>query len=93
MDDGKFKVPTLRNIMLTAPYMHDGRFATIEEVIDHYNDGGHPGPTVDAFMKFTDPDLTLGLTPQKKAQLIAFLNTLTDMDFVSDERFSDPGPP
>lgn len=93
MDDGKFKVPTLRNIMLTAPYMHDGRFATIEEVIDHYNDGGHPGSTVDAFMKFTDPDLTLGLTPEKKAQLIAFLNALTDMDFVNDERFSDPGTP
>lgn len=93
LDDGRFKVPTLRNIMLTAPYMHDGRFATIEEVIDHYDDGGHPGPTVDPFMKFTDPDLTLGLTPQKKAQLIAFLNTLTDMDFVNDGRFSDPGPP
>ena len=44
-------------------------------------------------MKFTDPDLDMGLTATKKAQLIAFLNTLTDMDFVNDERFSDPGTP
>lgn len=92
-DDGKFKVPTLRNIMLTAPYMHDGRFATIDEVLDHYNDGGHPSSTVDPFMKFTDPDLTLELTPQKRAQIIAFLNTLTDMEFVENPAFSDPGPP
>lgn len=92
-DNGKFKVPTLRNIMLTAPYMHDGRFATIDEVLDHYNDGGHPSTTVDPFMKFTDPDLTLELTPQKRAQIIAFLNSLTDMEFVENPAFSDPGPP
>lgn len=92
-DNGKFKVPTLRNIMLTAPYMHDGRFATIDEVLDHYNDGGHPSTTVDPFMKFTDPDLTLELTPQKRAQIIAFLNSLTDTEFVNNPAFSDPGPP
>ena len=92
-DNGKFKVPTLRNIMLTAPYMHDGRFATIDEVLDHYNDGGHPSSTVDPFMKFTDPDLTLELTPVKRAQIIAFLNSLTDMEFVSNPAFGDPGPP
>jgi cytochrome c peroxidase len=92
-DAGKFKTPTLRNIMLTAPYMHDGRFATIDEVLDHYNDGGHPGTTVDAFMKFTDPDLTLELTAQKRLQIKAFLNALTDMDFVNDPRFADPGEP
>jgi cytochrome c peroxidase len=73
--------------------MHDGRFATIDQVIDHYNDGGHPGFTVDPFMKFTDPDLTLELTAQKRAQLIAFLNALTDMDFVNNPAFADPGPP
>lgn len=92
-DSAKFKTPTLRNIMLTAPYMHDGRFATIEEVLDHYNEGGHHSSTVDPFMKFTDPDQTLELTPEKRAQLIAFLNTLTDPGFVSDPRFMDPGPP
>jgi cytochrome c peroxidase len=92
-DAGKFRTPTLRNIMLTAPYMHDGRFATIDEVIDHYNDGGHPGTTVDAFMKFTDPDLTMGLTAQKRLQLKAFLNALTDNDFVNNPAFADPGEP
>lgn len=92
-DNGKFKVPTLRNIMLTAPYMHDGRFATMDEVLDHYNDGGHPSTTVDPFMKFTDPDLMLELTPQKRAQIIAFLNSLTDMEFVENPAFSDPGSP
>lgn len=92
-DEGKFKTPTLRNIMLTAPYMHDGRFATIDEVLDHYNDGGHASLTVDPFMKFTDPEETLGLTPEKRAQIKAFLNALTDMDFVTDPAFQDPGPP
>lgn len=92
-DSAKFKTPTLRNIMLTAPYMHDGRFATIDEVLDHYNDGGHASSTIDPFMKFTDPEQTLELTPVKRAQLIAFLNTLTDTDFATDPKFSDPGPP
>jgi cytochrome c peroxidase len=92
-DLGKFKAPTLRNIMLTAPYMHDGRFADINAVLDHYNDGGYWSPTVDKFMKFTSPDLTLGLTPTKRAQVIAFLNALTDMDFVNNPAFTDPGEP
>lgn len=90
-DYAKFKTPTLRNVALTAPYMHDGRFQTLEEVIEHYNSGGHPSPTVDPNMKYTSGGLQL--TAQKKQQLIAFLNTLTDMDFVNDERFTDPGPP
>ena len=92
-DAGKFKTPTLRNIMLTAPYMHDGRFATIDEVLDHYNDGGHPGTTVDAFMKFTDEESTLELTAQKRLQVKAFLNALTDIDFVNNPAFADPGEP
>ena len=50
-DKGKFRSPTLRNIELTAPYMHDGRFATLEEVIDHYNFGGHNSSTIDPLMK------------------------------------------
>lgn len=92
-DNGKFKVPTLRNIMLTAPYMHDGRFTTIDQVLDHYNDGGHPSSTIDPFMKFSDPDLTLELTAQKRAQVIAFLNALTDESFLTNPAFSDPGEP
>jgi cytochrome c peroxidase len=90
-DRAKFKTPTLRNVALTAPYMHDGRFATLEEVIDHYDSGGHPSPTIDVNMKFSQGGLQL--TPEKKQQLLAFLHTLTDWDFVNDERFSDPGPP
>ncbi len=90
-DFGKFKTPTLRNVTLTAPYMHDGRFATLEEVIDHYDSGGHPSSTIDPNMKFSQGGLAL--TAEKKQQLIAFLHTLTDWDFVADERFSDPGPP
>jgi len=90
-DYGKFKTPSLRNVALSAPYMHDGRFNTLEEVIDHYDSGGHPSSTIDPNMKFTIGGLSL--TPQKKQQLLAFLHTLTDLEFVTDERFSDPGPP
>lgn len=71
-DNGKFRVPTLRNIAVTAPYMHDGRFATLEQVIDHYNTGGHPADNADPNVR------PLHLTPQDKADLIAFLHTLTD---------------
>ena len=88
---GLFKTPTLHNIALTAPYMHDGRFQTLEEVIDHYDSGGHPSPTVDPFMKYTQGGLQL--TPEKKQQLIAFLHTLTDMEFVNNPAFQDPGEP
>jgi cytochrome c peroxidase len=90
-DRAKFKTPTLRNVAVTGPYMHDGRFQTLAEVIDHYNSGGHPSPTIDPNMKFTQGGLML--TPEKKAQLLAFLNTLTDWDFINDQRFTDPGPP
>lgn len=71
-DNGKFKVPTLRNIALTAPYMHDGRFRTLEEVIEHYDSGGHPGENVSPTVR------PLKLTAQDKADLITFLYTLTD---------------
>ncbi|MFN7116732.1 MAG: cytochrome-c peroxidase [Saprospiraceae bacterium] len=71
-DNGKFKVPSLVNIALTAPYMHDGRFRTLEAVIEHYNKGGHPGENVSPNVR------PLNLTEQDKADLIAFLHTLTD---------------
>lgn len=90
-DMGKFKTPSLRNVALSAPYMHDGRFQTLEEVIDHYDTGGHPSPTIDVFMKFTQGGLSL--TAEKKAQLVAFLNALTDTDFVNNPAFQDPGEP
>ena len=87
-DFGKFKTPTLRNIELTAPYMHDGRFETLEEVIDHYNSGGHPSSTIDPFMKYSDGGLQL--SEQSKADLKAFLLCLTDEDFTTNEAFSNP---
>ena len=83
-DNGKFRPPSLRNIALTAPYMHDGRFATLEEVLDHYKSGGHPSPNVNANIRpFT-------LTEQNKTDLIAFLNTLTDTSFVNNPDFQNP---
>jgi cytochrome c peroxidase len=88
LDSGKFKAPTLRNIELTSPYMHDGRFVTLEEVIDHYDTGGTPSSTIDAFMKYTSGGL--GLTAQKKSDLLAFLKCLTDTSFINDPAFSDP---
>ena len=88
LDSGKFKTPTLRNVALSAPYMHDGRFQTLEEVIDHYNSGGVPSLTVDPFMKYTTGGLEL--SPVQKTQLLAFLHTLTDSAFVSAPQFQDP---
>lgn len=88
-DKAKFKTPTLRNIALTPPYMHDGRFATLEEVIEHYNTGVKQSSTVDFLLHFNlNPGLQL--EQQDIEDLIAFLHTLTDMDFVNNEAFSSP---
>ncbi len=76
-DNGRFRTPGLRNVALTAPYMHDGRFATLEEVIDHYNSGGH-------YAENRSPNVHgLGLNRNQKAALVAFLRTLTDSSFVN----------
>lgn len=83
-DNGRFKVPSLRNVEMTAPYMHDGRFQTLEEVLDHYEQGGHG-------VENEDPNLTsFSLTPQQKADMIAFLRTLTDTAFLNNPRFDNP---
>jgi cytochrome c peroxidase len=94
---GLFKVPTLRNIALTAPYMHDGRFATLEEVLHHYNGGIQKSSTLSPLIAEADnqdkesPDgISLHLSEAEQAAVIAFLHTLTDYDFVTAERFSDP---
>lgn len=89
MDRARFKVPTLRNIELTAPYMHDGRFETLEEVVLHYNEGIHPSTTVDEAILATS-ETGLFLTEQDQLDLINFMKTLTDETFVNDERYSDP---
>ena len=84
LDNGMFKVPTLRNIGFTAPYMHNGRFNTLEEVIEHYNSGGHRQPN-------TDPFITqLFLTEQQKQDLLAFLMTLADTTFLGNPDFQNP---
>ncbi len=88
-DLGKFKTPTLRNIEFTAPYMHDGRFATIEEVIDFYSEGIVWSPTVDPLMKKVNHG-GLHLNDQEKASLIAFIKTLTDTSFVVNADYSNP---
>ena len=90
-DRGRFRVVTLRNIALTAPYMHDGRFNTLEEVIDHYSDHLQPSATLSPTLRdTTNTPISLHLTPQEKADLLAFLNTLTDSTFITDPRFSAP---
>ena len=80
-DMGKFRVPTLRNVALTAPYMHDGSVATLEQVIDHYARGGRKNPRQDSRIR------PLSLSPIERTDLAAFLRSLTDREFVSDPRF------
>lgn len=88
-DKGKFKVPSLRNVAVTAPYMHDGRFQTLEEVMDHYNEGIKPSSTVDPTVSNT-MDTGLFLTPQDKEDLINFLRTLTDDVFLNEPSYQSP---
>ena len=83
-DRAKFKVPTLRNVALTAPYMHDGRFATLEEVVAHYNGKLHRSPTLDPNLA-KHPESGLGLSAEDQAALVAFLKTLTDESFVTSK--------
>lgn len=84
LDMGTFKIPTLRNIFLTAPYMHDGRFQTVEEVIDHYSTGGHPARNLDPVLR------ELSLNAEDRSALIAFIRTLEDPDVLNDDRYSSP---
>lgn len=81
-----FKAPTLRNIALTAPFMHDGSIATLEEVLDHYAAGGraHENPGKDARMR------PIALTQRNRDDLLEFLRSLTDAEVIRDPRFSNP---
>jgi cytochrome c peroxidase len=88
-DNGKFKIPTLRNIELSAPYMHDGRFATLEETVEHYSTGLQNSATLSPLMKEVDNG-GLILPPTEKAAIIAFLKTLTDLEFINNPEFRDP---
>jgi cytochrome c peroxidase len=95
-DDGKFKVPSLRNIELTAPYMHDGRFATLEEVVEFYNSGVVNNPNLSAPLRNPPggpgggQPRRLNLTDAQKAALVAFLKTLTEPGLATDSKYSDP---
>ncbi len=88
-DKGKFKVPTLRNIELTYPYMHDGRFTTLEEVVDHYNSGIVSSSTLDPALANT---MTTGLmlSAQDKEDLVNFLKTLTDNTLITNPAYKTP---
>ncbi len=90
-DDGKFKIPSLRNVALTAPYMHDGRFETLDDVMDHYSDGIEDNPNVD--FRLRNPDGTpkrMEIPEGDRTAIIAFLHTLTDYGMITDQKFSDP---
>lgn len=85
-DNGKFKSPSLRNLAYTAPYMHDGRFSTLDDVINHYSEGIQNSPTIDPLMK----QIAQGgvqLSDQDKADLKAFLLTLSDPSFINNSDF------
>jgi len=87
-DRGKFKSPSLRNVALTAPYMHDGRFANLEQVLDHYNEGIVQSSTLNANLRVQTGGLRLSV--QDKADIIAFLNTLTDSSLATNPAFAHP---
>ncbi len=80
-DRARFKVPTLRNVAVTAPYMHDGSFWTLEAVVEHYNSGGRPHPNKSASLR------PLGLTEGEKTDLVTFLKSLTDEKFLNNPKW------
>lgn len=97
-DDGRFRTPSLRNVALTAPYFHDGSAATLDDVIDHYAAGGRsvtdgPDAGVGAHNPNKNP-LVLGFTlsADERSDLLSFLQTLTDFEFISNPAFADPWP-
>ncbi len=84
-DSLKFKVPSLRNVMLSFPYMHDGRIRDIYQVLEHYNSGVINGPTTDPLVRNKIP-----LSNFEKGQLVAFLGTLTDNTFITNSKIAQP---
>jgi len=83
-DNGRFRTPTLRNIALTGPYMHDGRFRTLMDVVRHYNEGGMESKNKDKLIK------PLHLTEREMEDLVLFLESLTDDKFINNPKFQDP---
>lgn len=90
-DEGKFKIPSLRNVQLTGPYMHDGRFKTLEDVLDHYSNGIADNANLDFRLRGLDGQAKqLNLSPSEKKAIIAFLNILTDHEMTTDPKLSNP---
>ncbi len=90
VDNGKFRVPSLHNVALTAPYMHDGRFKTLDEVLEHYSHNILNSPNLDTALKSGSQPISMNISTEDKAALIAFLNTLTDFTTIVDPKFSNP---
>lgn len=88
-DYGKFKVPSLRNLAFTAPYMHDGRFKTLEEVLDFYSEGINSSPTIDSKMEYAHQG-GIHLSNEEKKKIISFLLTMSDSVFIRKKEFSNP---
>jgi cytochrome c peroxidase len=95
--NGVFRIPSLRNIALTAPYMHDGRFATLKDVVNHYNKGVNKHPNLDNRLRNSggwggsdDNPRRLNLTDNDVNNLVEFLKTITDKEVTTHARFSDP---
>ena len=94
-DDGKMRAPSLRNIALTAPYMHDGRFKTLEEVLDHYNEHIKATANLDPLITAASNEIqgkSLALTAQEKEDIVFFLKMLTDSTFINNPAFQNPWP-
>lgn len=92
-DDGKMRAPSLRNIALTAPYMHDGRFKTLEEVLDHYNEHIKQTANLDPLITAASNEIqgkSLALTTQEKEDIVFFLKMLTDSSFINNPTFQNP---
>lgn len=90
-DNGKFKVPNLRNVALTAPYMHDGRFKTLDDVLEHYSHGIQADANLDEQLKDSNGQPKhMNINTHEKQAIIAFLHTLTDIDMITNPAYSDP---
>ncbi|MBO0360602.1 cytochrome-c peroxidase [Hymenobacter sp. BT186] len=88
-DVGRFKVPSLRNVALTGPYMHDGRFTTLEAVLDHYDHGMVESATLDPQLRRSGLEPGIALNPQERQDLLAFLHTLTDEQFLRNPQLAE----
>jgi cytochrome c peroxidase len=89
--EGRFKAPSLRNVAVRAPYMHDGRFSTLREVVDFYDHGVQANPALDIRLRTPNgAPRRLNLTPEQRDAIVAYLESLTDSTFLKAERFSNP---